>query len=317
MTTEARIPAACFHPDLQEAVSTLPELDIFSDLNRTREITRKMFAELPRGAEPPAAVETVPAGEGRSAVTVHISRPPKQAGPLPGVLHIHGGGYVLGFAAMDDPLCQRIAREVNCVVVSVDYRLAPEHPYPAALEDCYAALEWMAANAAGLGIDPERLAVTGASAGGGLTVATALLARDRKGPVLKFMAPLCPMLDNTNTTPSSMKFWTVASGTGNLTKKTWQLYLGAAKDPVPPYAVPAKAEDLSGLPATFTFVGGLDLFRDETINFVAGLARAKVPVEFHLYPGCFHGFENLLPNCGISKKADSDYLSALRQALHG
>ncbi|NLM46221.1 MAG: alpha/beta hydrolase [Firmicutes bacterium] len=276
-----------------------------------------MFAKMPRDEEPPPTVETVPAGEGRPAVTVRISRPPQQAGPLPGVLHIHGGGYVLGFAAMDDPFCRRIAREANCVVVSVDYRLAPEHPYPAGLEDCYAALEWMAANAAALGIDPKRLAVTGASAGGGLTVATALLARDRKGPALRLMAPLCPMLDNTNTTPSSYEILDRRFWNREFNEKAWQLYLGADKAPVPPYAVPAKAEDLSGLPATFTFVGGLDLFRDETINFVAGLAQAKVPVEFHLYPGCFHGFENMLPDCGISKKALSDYIAALRQALHG
>ncbi|HHX75043.1 MAG TPA: alpha/beta hydrolase [Firmicutes bacterium] len=295
----------------------MPELDLFTDLNRTRETTRKMFAALPPDEEPPATVETVPAGKDRPAVAVRISRPPQQEGSLPGVLHIHGGGYVLGFAAMDDPTCRRIAREANCVVVSVDYRLAPEHPYPAALEDCYAALEWMAANAGSLGIDPQRLAVAGASAGGGLTVATALLARDRGGPALQFMAPLCPMLDNTNTTPSSYEITDRRFWYREVNEKAWQLYLGTAQDPLPPYAVPARAEDLSGLPAAFTSVGGLDLFRDETITFVSRLAQAKVPVEFHLYPGCFHGFENFLPACNISKKANSDFLSALRQALHG
>lgn len=240
--------------------------------------------------------------------------------PLPALLWIHGGGYVLGDPDIDDGLCEQFVLNANCVVVSVDYRLAPQNPYPAALEDCYAALKWMVSQAEELKIDTARIAIAGASAGGGLTAALALLARDRGGPKIAFQMPLYPMIDDRNITPSSYeinkenfpKLWNREQN-----RLAWSLYLGdTAKDEVPPYAAPARARDLTGLPPAYTCIGVLDLFRDETIEYVNRLAQADVPVEFHLYPGCFHGFETIFNDTEISRQARNEYIHALAAALN-
>lgn len=239
---------------------------------------------------------------------------------LPAVFWIHGGGYVMGHPDVDDGICEKFVLEANCVVVSIDYRLAPEHPYPAAIEDCYAGLKWMVDNAEKLKIDASRVAIAGPSAGGGLTAALALLARDRGGPEVIFQMPLYPMIDDQNNTFSSHeiteevlpKAWNRESN-----EIAWKMYLGEL-DPndVPQYAAVARAKDLSGLPPTYTCVGQLDPFRDETITFVTRLAQAGVPVEFHLYPGCFHGFDAYSSNAEISRRARDEYVRAMAKALH-
>lgn len=239
---------------------------------------------------------------------------------LPCVFWIHGGGYVLGHPDGDDGLCQCFVDQIDCVVVSVDYRLAPEHPYPAAITDCYKALEWTWNNCEKLNIDSSRIAVAGASAGGGLAAAIALMARDRREIKLSFQMPLYPMIDDRNETFSSYEIneknmplvWNRES---NLI--AWKMYLGEnySKE-VDYYAAPARAKDLSGLPPTYICVGQLDPFRDETIDYVQRLAKAGVPVEFHLYPGCFHGFDSIFNKCEISKQARNEYIDALGRALN-
>ncbi|MER7798555.1 alpha/beta hydrolase, partial [Microbacterium sp. NPDC096154] len=247
---------------------------------------------------------------------------------LPAVYWIHGGGYVLGSPHGDDGFCEYMVKEVHCVVVSIDYRLAPEHPYPAAIEDCYAGLNWTAEHANDLQIDLTRLAIAGASAGGGLTAALALMARDRGGPKITFQIPLYPMLDDRNETPSSYEInednmplaWNRES---NII--AWNMYLGtygadssnatARTEETSSYAAPSRATDLSNLPPAYTFIGQLDPFRDETIDYVARLAQAGVPVEFHLYPGCFHGFDAIFNEVEISKQARSECMNALKKAF--
>ncbi len=238
---------------------------------------------------------------------------------LPAMLWIHGGGYVMGHPDMDDALCERFVQAANCVVVSVDYHLAPEHPYPAAIHDCYAGLTWMTDEADSLGIDVDRVAIAGASGGGGLTAALALMARDKGGPALIFQMPLYPMIDNRNRTASSHEIeaenatW---SRTNNLA--AWSMYLGESADDsqVSAYAVPSRAESLAGLPPTYTCVGQLDLFRDETIEYVTRLAQAGVDVEFHLYPGCYHCFEVFVPDAEVSQRASQSYVDAMARALN-
>lgn len=239
---------------------------------------------------------------------------------MPALLWIHGGGYVLGSPVVDDPLCEEFVLNAKCTVFSVDYRLAPKHPYPAAIEDCYAALKWITESAETLQIDPDRIAIAGASAGGGLTAALALLARDRGGPKIMFQMPLYPMIDDRNITPSSYeitnqnfpKAWTREQN-----RIAWDMYLGeTATKEIPAYAAPARARDLTGLPPAYTCIGVLDLFRDETIEYVTRLAQADVPVEFHLYPGCFHGFECVYNDTEISRQARMEYINALAQAFH-
>ncbi|MGW8959114.1 alpha/beta hydrolase [Paenibacillus sp. NPDC055715] len=238
---------------------------------------------------------------------------------LPAMLWIHGGGYVMGHPDMDDALCERFVQAAKCVVVSVDYRLAPEHPYPAAIDDCYAGLTWMTDKSESLGIDLDRIAIAGASGGGGLTAALALMARDKGGPALIFQMPLYPMIDDRNMTASSHEI-TADNATWNRTNNlsAWNMYLGERTDAneMSPYAVPSRAESLAGLPPTYTCIGQLDLFRDETIEYVTRLAQAGVDVEFHLYPGSFHSFEVMVPQAEVSQRASQSYVDAIARALN-
>ncbi|MCR8845169.1 alpha/beta hydrolase [Paenibacillus sp. SC116] len=259
----------------------------------------------------------IPGADGEMLVKIY--EPVQRTGDkLPAMMWIHGGGYVMGHPDMDDALCERFVQAANCVVVSVDYRLAPEHPYPAALHDCYAGLTWMTEEAEQLGIDVERVAIAGASGGGGLTAALALMVRDKGGPALIFQMPLYPMIDNRNDTASSHEI-TAENATWNRANNVaaWKMYLGENNDASEvPYAVPSRASSLEGLPPTYTCVGQLDLFRDETIEYVTRLAQAGVDVEFHLYPGCFHVFEVFVPQAEVSQRASQSYVDAMARALN-
>ncbi|MBT2617254.1 MULTISPECIES: alpha/beta hydrolase [unclassified Bacillus (in: firmicutes)] len=254
----------------------------------------------------------IPGPAGDPEVRVKIYQSVQKSGSDAGLLWIHGGGYVIGTPEMDDFLCQRYVLEANCTVVSVDYRLAPEHPFPAPVEDCYAALKWFSDHADELGVDRSRIAIAGASAGGGLTAATSLLARDRQGPPLVFQMPLYPMIDDRHITPSSTEVQDTRVWNEQSNRNAWAMYLGEQTEEVSPYAAPARALDLTCLPPTYTCVGDLDPFRDETIDYVTKLTKAGVPTEFHLYPGCFHGFEGYAPHTEIGKRAINQYIEALK-----
>lgn len=302
-------------PELQEGVTGLPPLQLPEGLAAARSSV-PMPAESLDGVRITERVVSVP---GAQPVPVRIYEPAnRNEHALPALLWTHGGGYILGNPGGDDALCGRFVQAANCVIVSPDYRLAPEHPFPAAIEDSYAALEWLAEGGNGLNIDRSRIAVGGASAGGGLAAALALMARDKGGPALCFQLPLYPMLDDRNQTPSSHEIthpalWNRAN---NLT--AWEMVLGgpAGGAEVSPYAAPARAEDLSGLPPAYICIGQLDLFRDETLDYVTRLAQAGVDVEFHLYPGGYHGFEHVVPAAAVSRRAMQEYIHALAKALN-
>ncbi|MEH7011066.1 alpha/beta hydrolase [Neobacillus niacini] len=304
--------------ELREMLELFPPLD----LNNVESTRQALAAASPIETSVDDAVTVydrmVPGPNDNPSIRVRIYEPKEKRETLPGLLWIHGGGYVLGVPEGDDGLCQRFVKEANCVVVSVDYRLAPEYPYPAGLEDCYSALKWFSEHTDELGVNPSRIGAAGASAGGGLTAALSLLARDRKGPALCFQMPLYPMLDDRNNTPSSLEITGNMVWNYELNQKGWAMYLNGANgtENVPEYAAPARATNLSGLPYTYTCVGQLDPFRDETLDYVTRLCRAGVDVEFHLYPGCYHGFEGLVPNANISKRALSEYVGAVKHVLH-
>jgi acetyl esterase/lipase len=256
---------------------------------------------------------------GPSSLRVRIHRPADQRADLPCYMHIHGGGYVMGGVEGQDPFIAPHVEALDCVVVSVDYRLAPEHPYPAAVEDCYAALQWIVGHAEELRIDPSRVAVGGASAGGGLAAAVALLSRDREGPTIIFQYLVYPMLDDRHSTPSSREFagdWPGLPLEASIS--CWDAYLDgrAGGVDVPPYAAPARATDLVALPSAYIDCGGLEVFRDEAIEYAQRLMQAGVTVELHVHPAVFHGWDLVAPNAAISVRARTLQFRALRAALH-
>jgi acetyl esterase/lipase len=257
----------------------------------------------------------VPGPPGDPDVTVRVYSPPAGATAKACCYWIHGGGYIFGSIDTSDLRCIQIAELLDCVVVSVEYRLAPENPFPAPLEDCYAGLKWTVENAIELGIDASRIAVVGQSAGGGLAAGLALLVRDRRELPLAYQLLIYPMIDDRNTTTSSHLVTKVWTREANLLG--WQCYLGREPggDGVSPYAAPARAEDLRGLAPAFIGVGTLDVFRDENIEYARRLLEAGVSTELHVYPGAPHGFEGLAPKAVVSQQFARDILEALRRAL--
>ena len=310
-----------------ELVSVYQEVPVeglidWEDLPATREffagMLQEMTADIPDSENVIKEDRSVPGPEGAPEVPVRVYRPTGGSGTLPGVLWIHGGGYVIGGVDEDDLVCQHVCEEVGCVVVSVEYRLAPEHPFPAPIEDCYAALEWMANNAPELGIDPARIAITGPSAGGGLTAGLALLARDRGEIPIAFQAPIYPMIDDRNATPSSRENESSRIWSRRYNGNGWKAYVGekAGGEDVSPYAAATRATDLSGLPPAYIAVGTLDVFLDEDIEYARRLIEAGVPTELHVYPGLFHGSDIFMPSASSSRKFVADRDAALKKALH-
>jgi acetyl esterase/lipase len=314
-------------PELAEALSAFPE-EFLLDLTDIPLARRRMAAlrEALAGLMPPLPADVAitdvyaPNAFDGASVRVRLYRPVEAGGPLPTLLWIHGGGYVMGTPEMNDPQCAEFARALPALVASVDYRLAPEHPYPVPLEDCYAALRWVQEQASELGVDRERIAIGGASAGGGLAAALALLARDRGEVPVRFQLLVYPMLDDRNQTPSSYEItdrrliWTREWNTIG-----WRAYLG--REPggpdVPAYAAPARAENLAGLPPAYLMVGTADLFRDEDILYAQRLMQAGVPTELHVFAGAFHGFDAFAPSAWVSQRANAEVLAVLKRALAG
>ncbi len=240
------------------------------------------------------------------------------AGSPPGsaALYLHGGGMILGLdelGVLYDAAVRHYVAASRVPMLVADYRIAPEHPHPAPVEDCYAALLWLAGHTAELQIDPARLAVMGDSAGGGLAAAVCLLARDRGGPPITQQLLLYPMLDDRTAVPhselASLLTWTYDD---NITG--WAALLGgtADSDGAAPHAAPARAIDLSGLPPTYLDVGELDIFLEEDIEYARRLTAAGVPTELHVHPGCPHAFEWLAPHAGVSQRVIADRVRRLR-----
>jgi acetyl esterase/lipase len=305
---------AAMPPELQH--SLLPE-----DIPAWRDELMEMLPVTDEVLRRDGAVELeerqVPGPEGAPDLSVLILRPAQGSGPWPGIYHTHGGGMVLGNNRVGADEVALWVDEIGAVGVSVEYRLAPEHPHPAPVEDCYAGLVWTSKHADELGIDPSRLVIAGASAGGGLAAGTALMARDRGGPALSHQILMCPMLDDRGVTPSSQELDNegVWDRTSNVTG--WTALLGDARGgpDVSPCAAPARAQDLTGLPPAFIDVGSAETFRDEDIEYAARLSQAGISVEFHLWPGGFHGFDMMAPQTALAQIARATRLAYLRRAL--
>ena len=295
-------------PELRALVELLPDTgSAFDDIAAAR----AMFEEwLPAGPVP-GEEDLEIRDEVVDGVPVRVYRPRGVEGDLPGILYLHGGGFCIGSIETEHLACVVLTGLVRSVVVSVDYRLAPEHPYPAGLEDCYRALEFLATLE---GVDTDRLAVHGHSAGGGLAAATALLARDRGGPALCFQALGIPELDDRLETPSMTAFTDTPMWSRPQAVKSWEYYLGGR--PADGYAAPARMEDLSGLPPTYLVTCELDPLRDEGLTYAMRLLAAGVPVELHSYPGAFHGAQ-LVQGAAVVRRMQDELVAALDRALHG
>lgn len=261
----------------------------------------------------------VPASDGHSLAMV-VLRPTDADAVVPVLYHVHGGGLVVGTPYEDLPALAATAREVGCAVASIGYRLAPEHPYPTPVEDVYAGLTWLAAQAAHLGLDPERIIIGGPSAGGGLAAAAALLARDRHGPALLGQLLVYPMLDDRNDSASAHQMSGIGAWDRTANETGWSAYLGSAslgaqRDNVPIYAAPARATDLSGLPPMFLDVGSAETFRDEIIAYADRAWLSGGDAELHVWPGGVHGFDALAPEAALSLAARAARVTWLRRLL--
>ncbi|CAL9357208.1 Carboxylesterase NlhH [Nocardiopsis dassonvillei] len=257
-------------------------------------------------------------GHDGTDVPVLLWRPTWTTGPTGLLYWIHGGGMILGtHRGPEIPGLLATARELDLAVASVGYRLAPENPHPAPVEDCYAGLVHLAGDAAGHGLDAARVVVGGASAGGGLAAATALLARDRGGPALAAQLLVYPMLDDRNDSVSAHQMAGLGVWDRTSNDTGWSALLGeAAGGPdVSPYAAPARATDLSGLPPAFLDVGSAETFRDEVVDYAGRIWRAGGVAELHVWPGAFHGFDSFAPHAALSRQATAARLPWLRRTL--
>lgn len=305
---------AQFHSDLRMARFIPP----FSFGPWTTPLINRATPKVP---DTPAdiAIETVlvPGADGAPDVPLRLYRPRTAAGDVPALLWIHGGGMISGTALQDEQTSIAFARTLGMVVASVDYRLAPAQPAPAALDDCYAALAWLFANASERGIDRARIAIGGASAGGGLAAGVTLMAHDRGQFAPAFQLLVYPMIDDRTVVRTDHHLPQARVWTKRSNRYAWTSYLGEAPggDGVSEYAAPARRDDLAGLPPAWIGVGTFDLFHDEDIRYAERLRAAGVPCELTVIDGAFHGFDAIFRAKPVTKAFWQTQADALQRAL--
>jgi acetyl esterase/lipase len=318
---EENVTQRAYDPEIAPMVPLLPVESDWSDLDAARAQMDQMLAAippLPAGVAEQVRFEdrVVPGPSDAPKLSVRVYTPVGSASKRPAVLYIHGGGFCFGSVEFEHQGAMMVAHKTDAVVVSVEYRLAPEHPFPAGVEDCYAALGWLSSEAPALGVDASRIAVIGQSAGGGLAAGMTLMARDRGGPKLCFQVLGIPELDHRLETTSMVEFVDTPLWNRPNAIESWRCYLGENPDPVSPYASPAIARDLSGLPPAYVSTMEFDPLRDEGIEYALRLLQAGVPVELHQYPGTFHG-SALVRDAAVSRRAEAELMDALVRGLRG
>jgi acetyl esterase/lipase len=318
-------PPPPFDPELAAALTAIHERmpasftpDLIPMLRQAMLDERVSDDDLRLGGEYEFEELSVPGPAGAPDIGLLVCRPTAARTPVGAIYDIHGGGMVIGTnRGAEAAEALGWARELGLVLVSVEYRLAPENPHPAPVEDCYAGLVWTAEHAAELGIDPDRIVIAGVSAGGGLAAAIALLARDRGGPAPAGQLLLCPMLDDRNDTPSARQMAGLGVWDRTANELGWKALLGeqCGGPDVSPYAAPARAADLSGLPPAYLDVGSAETFRDEVVAYASRLWQAGGRAELHVWPGGFHGFDGLAPQATVSQAAKTPRVPWLRRLL--
>lgn len=304
-----------YHPELAPLVEGIPYLDV-TDPPAARRAIKELEAQWPPVDTSRITVteRTVPGPDGAPDVTVRVCTP-GIPGPHGGLMWFHGGGFVMGDLETEHQHCVRLASDAGCVVVSVHYRLAPEHPFPAGVEDCYAALEWVARHAGELGIAPDRLGVAGCSAGGALAAAVALMARDRGGPELALQLLTFPVIDDRMDTPSARRFHDTPVWSTPHSRAAWRHYLGEGHEhrETSPYAAPGRAADLSGLPPAHIVTAEYDPLRDEGIRYGLRLLEAGVPTGLRQWAGTFHVFDAY--GTALGERAAAETTAVVKEAL--
>ncbi len=305
-------------PELAQAVAALPVpppggLEVATRRALARQFAANYRAAMPMLGDLRIEDREVPAGADRPAVAVRVIAPAIRRSDAV-VLWIHGGGFSSGHHEDEDIVTGPWVQAIGCTVVSVGYRMAPEHAHPAASDDCYAALEWVTSTANPLGFAPSSIIVGGISAGAALAAATALRARDAGGPEICFQLLLVPCADNRSNSPSMLALNDTRQWHRAANIKAWNIYAGG-DGPISEYAAPGRAEDLSGLPPAYIEIAGVDPLRDEGIEYGKCLMQAGVSVELHVFPGAFHASTYLLPNAGVSARARAEALDALQRAI--
>jgi acetyl esterase len=300
-------------PELAAALPNLPDLHI-DDLQKARATMRSLAeqAVLPDPLPVMIADLDAPGGEGDPPAAIRLVRPPTVEGPVPGLLLLHGGGFVMGDLDGVTPQAVDLCIRLGAIVVAVGYRLAPEHPYPAAFHDCLAALRWTAEEADG--VDPARIGVYGMSAGGGLAAALTLFVRDHGGPPLCFQVLDAPVVDDRLETASMRTFVDTPLWARHDAELSWRHYLGERDGNVPVYAAPARAADLSGLPPAYVSVYENDPLRDEGLAYASRLLESGVQVELHLFPGTFHR-SAVVTGAAVSRRQAEETVGALQRGL--
>jgi acetyl esterase/lipase len=295
-------------PELRDVLALWPQVPLTAEtLTRRRAEALALLTSVPKPDLPDIATSKihVESAFGAKPIRVLTYRPIRSDGPLPVIVHVHGGGFVMGAPEMKDVENRFFASELRCAIYSVDYRLAPEAPHPAPLEDIYSVFAWLHANADRLGLNPGCIGIKGESGGGGFAAAATLYARDRQGPKFAFQHLIYPMIDDRTAVRKDLHpcvgefVWTQGNN-----------YFGVSS-----YAAAARAADVSGLPPTYISVGGLDLFLEENLTYADRLSRAGVSVELHMYPRAYHGFYRAT-NARVTRQAEHDTREALRRFLH-
>ena len=309
-----------YDPEILEAVKDFPRLNI-ADAAGARavveEMNEKAFAEGAVRLTDDRIEEierTIPGPKGAPKIPIRIYMPKDRTESGPGFVNFHGGAFILGDLESEHDRCLIMARDGGAVSVGVDYRLAPEHPFPAGVEDCYAALNWVVDNADELKIDPVKITIGGGSAGGNLTAAVALIARDRGGPAVAYQMLIYPVLDDRCNTPSMKNGADIPIWNYQNSIDMWNQYIGKDRGNVSPYASPARCGDLSGLPPAYVMTAEFDPLRDEAIIYATRMMEAGVQVELHNFPGTVHGFDINMES-EISTLAVQEGVAAFRRMM--
>ncbi len=306
-------------PELRSIVTSLPVLDL-RDIGAARDTLRSIYAQTNTASTRESVVSEdykVPGLDGEPSVIVRLFRPRDASGQIPCLIWTQGGGYVLTAPDFDDQFCSALVDLHHCAVASIDWRRAPEHPFPGALNDAYAALAWASDQSSDLGIDKGRIAIGGHSSGGGVTAALALMARDRNEYQVCHQLLIYPMVDASGDTASNQRITDERVWNCTSNRIGWANYLGEAYggDEIPAYAAAARAEDLSGLADATVLVGELDPLLDEDVSYAQRLMQAGVSTELHVYRAAHHAFDRHAPTARITRRFNTDRDAALAHAF--